>query len=113
MNRHLAVTASAALFLSASAAYAADLPSSYGRPVYAPPPVACSGYGSRPSAHGWQAPQMAYIVAETCGPDQSLSAWLKKIHLTQRVPLRVYYNGGSMDRTDILTIEVPPQPQLR
>jgi len=112
MNRHLPVIAVSALLLSATAAFAADLPSSYGRPVYAPP-APCSGYGSRPAAHGWQQPQTAYIVAETCGPDQSLSAWLKKIHMTQLVPLRVYYNGGSMDRTDILTIAVPPQPQLR
>ena len=108
--RSLSLIAGLGALFTASSAYAADMPGSYPRPL---PPSACSTYGERQADHVWEQGKVAYIVAESCdGESHSLSAWLAKNHIFPREPLRVYYNGGSMWKTDINTIDVPPQPQL-
>ena len=106
--RLLPIAAALGALLAAGSANAADMPGTY----YQAAP-ACSIYGARPADHVWMPGKVAYIVAESCdGQSHSLSAWLAKNHIFPREPLRVYYNGGSMWKTDINTIDVPPQPQL-
>ncbi len=106
--RSLSIAAALGALFAASSAHAADMPGTYYRAA-----PECSSYGARPADHVWEQGKVAYIVAETCdGQSHSLSAWLAKNHIFPREPLRVYYNGGSMWKTDINTIDVPPQPQL-
>ena len=71
------------------AALAADMPEWTAPPVYpAPTPgTSCSMHGGwRQVDDVWRPGQLAYILAGRCGNGG---------------PLLVYYNGGSMNRTDI------------
>jgi hypothetical protein len=108
--RHLFLALAALAALPASAALAADLPEGPPpRVVYAPPPddanARCRWFGEhRQVDHVWQPGQVAYIVAQTCGQTTS---WLERIGQPNWQNILVYYNGGSMYRTDIRTLNVP------
>lgn len=102
--RSALMAAATLLALSASGAFAADMPDA------APPPVAevdtCNG-GFYPDVDRvWRPGQVAYIVAQSCGAG---TTWLSHIGTPRRENMLVYYNGGSMNRTDITSINVPIQ----
>ena len=105
MTMRSALTAAAALLaLSVSGAFAADMPNNA-------PPVAqvdsCDD-GNYPDVDKvWRPGQVAYIVAHSCGA--SVTGLLTHIGTPRRENMLVYYNGGSMDRTDITSINVPIQ----
>lgn len=87
-----------------SLAAAADL-AQY--PVLVPEPVApeCSRYGAtRGYDDVWQPPQSAYIVAANCGPSIDM---VNLLTFNRREKILVYYNGGSMYKTDIDLLVVP------
>lgn len=89
--------------------FAADMPSSYVPPqADAGPSAACTlaGRHHRPADEVDLPPQPAYIVAERCGPS---SYWLDTVMMAPRYEeILVYYNGGSMNRTDVTLLRVPP-----
>ncbi len=95
----------------APSAFAADMPE-------APPPSVIyaqpddgprCGPGARTVDHVWKPGQVAYIVAQSCGPHTS---WLKAFVIKRRENVLVYYNGGTWYRPDVRVINTPYQPQL-
>jgi len=113
ITRYFSLTAVAVL-LSAAGAFAADMPQAPPPDVvYAPDDsgTLCGGSAGRHVDRVWKPGQVAYIVAGTCS-DHSLAVFLRMLHLQPRENVLVYYNGGSWDRTDIRSINVPYQPQL-
>ena len=115
--RYLLAVAATAVVLGASGARAADMPESAPPVVVVPDnsTVSCRLLAGRQPDHVWQPGQVAYIVAQSCGGTAatSLSDWLHRITMVpRRENVLVYYNGGSTNRTDIRSINVPYQPQL-
>ena len=100
--RCLLMSAAAVVALSAPGALAADMAE---WPVDTAP-VACGSVASERQADDvYLPPQPAYIVAERCGPP--VKNWLSLLGAPRHEDILVYYNGGSMDRTDITLIRVP------
>lgn len=97
----------ALVVLSASAALAADMPN-YAGPPLAPPDYSdtpCAAFnGQRQVDDVWRPGQVAYIVAARCGQSHH---WL-----TRNKNILVYYNGESMDKTDIRVLRVPTYRRL-
>lgn len=94
----------ALVVLSASAALAADIPDYAGPPPdYADAPCAAFN-GQRQVDDVWRPGQVAYIVAARCGQGHH---WL-----TRNKNILVYYNGESMDKTDIRVLRVPTYRRL-
>lgn len=103
MKQRFAILAAALAFAPLPAA-AADLAQSY--PLPAPEIAApeCARYGyTRPYDDVYQPPQTAYILASRC---QSFDV-VGLLTGGQREKLLVYYNGGSMYKTDIDMLVVP------
>jgi hypothetical protein len=103
----MAAALGAALGGLAGPASAADMPGSYAPP---PEPVVsldCTLHaGHRPADKVYLPPRVAYIVAERCGKSQY---WLNTLMSAPRhEEILVYYNGGSMNRTDVTMLRVPP-----
>jgi hypothetical protein len=88
-------------------ASAADMPGTYAPPVQAAAPAECTlGARHRQPDKVYLPPQPAYIVAERCG---QTAYWLDTVMAAPRhEKILVYYNGGSMDRTDVTMLVVPP-----
>ena len=109
MRTLVAVAAPATVL--APAAFAADMPEAPPSVIYAQPDdtIDCGPHSVRPVDHVWRPGQVAYIVAQSCGPYVS---WLKHLGHQRRENLLVYYNGGSWSRPDVRVINTPYQPQL-
>jgi hypothetical protein len=102
--RSVLTAAATAVVLSASGAFAADMPDA------APPVVQaddCEGGIYSDVDRVWRPGQVAYIVARSCGA--SIIGSHTHFGKPRRENMLVYYNGGSMDRTDITSINVPIQ----
>lgn len=105
MTMRSALMAAATLVaLSASGAFAADMPDA---PPVVQAPTTCDD-GNYPDVDKvWRPGQVAYIVAQSCGA--GITGMLTHIGTPRRENMLVYYNGGSMNRTDITSINVPIQ----
>jgi hypothetical protein len=104
--RTMLVAAAMAAACFAPTAFAADMPE-MGPPLVVEAPLTCDGYLNRPVDRVWKPGQTASIVAKTCGV--TTTHWLEHIAAPRREDMLYYYNGGSMDRTDINTVNVPIQ----
>lgn len=102
MKQRIAILA-ATLALAPLPAVAADLAVTYPLPEVAAPECARYGY-TRPYDDVYQPPQTAYILAQRC---QSFDIVGLLTPGGPREKLLVYYNGGSMYKTDIDLLVVP------
>jgi hypothetical protein len=91
----------------AGPALAADMPGAYPPPPETVVTLDCTlAAGHRRGDKVYLPPQVAYIVAERCGKSQY---WLNTLMSAPRhEEILVYYNGGSMNRTDVTLLRVPP-----
>jgi len=109
--RYVLAAAATLVAVSVSGALAADMPEGPPPVVYAPPDTAVGcGLSGRHADRLWRPGQVAYIVAQTCGGVPA--NWINLIGIQRREDVFVYYNGGSMDRPDVTSINVPYQSQL-
>lgn len=100
MNQRIALLAAAlAVAAPAPVALAADLG------VYVPVSPCEHFVNQRGYDDVYQPPQVAYIVASSCDPMGLDMVTL--FSLGQREKILVYYNGGSLHKTDIDMIVVP------